>query len=415
MPDDCLVIASQVRAATSLQLDIELCKLFVRDAFSELKERTLWSWLIRHGSVVIPAPYATGTVSFENGSNVATGTGTAWDRSMIGRQFRTDTETPLYTVTDVTAAGTAYMDTAWQSADISTTAYQIIQAYWTPPHDDFFSFITVVDPFRPAQLSLNIDQSFLDSFDPRRTSVSRPVVLSPFDYAPTYNGTITPALQVVGSGTKPAVSGVYAGPNSAFFTVQLLSTGIGGVATFRWRKNEDAWSATTTSSATIGNILPEGLTVSWSPTLSYTSGDTFVSRATTAAYPAAPRFELYPYAGTNITLRYQYLCRYPELDVAGLPRYIPAHVVKEGALGRAARTSSTDERPNPYAQRARAENHEDRFNIQVAELMRQDEEVFARSVQQSISLPFAPLPWGRQFAGYNGYSGGWADWPFPLI
>lgn len=415
MSDTCLQIASEVRAATSLQLDIELCKVFVRDTFSEIKERTLWSWLIKHGSVVIPAPYSTGTVSFENGSNIATGTDTVWDRTMIGRQFRTSTETPLYTITDVPTTGVAYMDNAWQGADIANTAYQIIQAYWTPPHDDFFSFITIVDPFRPCQLNLNIDQSFLDSFDPRRTSVSRPVLLSPFDYAPTYNGTVTAALQVVGTGERPTISGTYSGPNSAFYTVQLLSTGIGGVATFRWRKNEEAWM-TATSNVAIGNLLPEGIVVSWAADLFYTSGDTFVSRATAVSSPDLPRFELYPYAGTDIVLRYQYVCRYPNLDLptTQLPRYIPAHVIKEGALGRAARTSGTDERPNPYAQRARAENHEDRFNVQVAELMRQDEEVFARSVQHTISLPYAPLPWGVGVAGYNGYSG-WADWPFPLI
>jgi hypothetical protein len=397
MRDDFITIASQTHAQTTL--DIELCKLGVRDSWRELLQRNAeWSWLLKRGIVTLPTPYTTGLATFTQYSNTVTGSGTAWDASMIGRQIRSGIGDPFYTVIDVPSPTSLLITPAWaDTTSLTPSAYSIFSAYLTVP-DDFFSFVVVKDPQRSWRLNLHVDQTVLDFFDPKRSSTGQPVCLSAVDYSPSYAGKVYPAIQATGTGGAPLASGTYFGATDAVFVVQITSTGIVDVATFQWKKDNGAWT-TGVPASSLGNILSEGVALTWPTGVSFTNGDVFVVRTSSVSNPGLPRYEIYPYPSQQTILHFQYLATYPDLDDPNvtLPRYIPGNVIKEGALAKVARIPGTNAKSNPYAQRARAENHEARFDVMISELMRQDQEVFCRSVQQDVGLPFAPLPW--MFAG----------------
>lgn len=397
MRDDFSTIASQVYAATGQQIDYGLCEMAVRDSFRELRERVNWSWLLKRGVLTLAAPYSIGLASFTQYGSTVTGSGTSWTASMIGRQIRSGIGDPYYTITSVVSSTSLTIDPPWaDSSSLTPSAYSIFTGYIVPP-DDFFSFVVVKDPQRTHRLHLNIDQSALDLYDPRRSSTGQPILLSPVDYAPSYSGRVygtVPVLQSSSTNPYPTAAGTYTGSADALFVVQILLGGAVDTATFRWKKDSaSSWTSGGVCSS-LGNILPEGVGLSWLAG-TYVASDTFVIRTSAVSNPGLPRFEPWPKPSAQIVLQFQYLSRYPDLDEPGtvLPRFIPGNVVKEGAYAKVARLPGTDAKPNPFAQIARAENYENRFDSMIVELMRQDEEVFVQSIQDDSMLPLFPLPW----------------------
>lgn len=172
-----------------------LARQWVSHAFRRLSERRLWSWLYKEGAFYFPAAYTTGTVAVALNTTTVTGTGTAWDLSMEGRQIRISANTPLYTIQSVDAvAQTLELDRNWLSTTVTAAAYSIYSAYPTVP-SDFHSFITVVDMAQGWQLPWNIGQDELDRIDPWRTNSGVPWLLSFHDnYAGTTATVITPPL-----------------------------------------------------------------------------------------------------------------------------------------------------------------------------------------------------------------------------
>lgn len=390
-------IAAEVRATTTL--DIELCRIAVRDAFRELRDFVNWSWLIKRGVMTIPAAYSTGTASLVQYSDLVNGSGVTWDSSMIGRQFRTSIDDPFYTIIDVLSTTVARISPAWAGSNITASSYSIFTAYITPP-EDFVSFISVKDAQHSWRLNTDVDQSVLDSYDAKRSSSSaQPFCLSLVDYAASYNGKVGPTVVVFeNGGMRPSSSGSYTGATDAIFVIVFEFDGPIDVATFKWKKNNGNFTTGVVASS-LGNILPEGVTLTWATAGDATLGDTYVLRTTAISNPGLPRFELYPYPTSQTILHYQYLSSYPDISDANvqLPIYISGHIIKEGALGRVARIPGTDDKPNPYAQRARGENHEERFVNMLTEAARRDEEVFCRSIQSDLAFPYAPMPWGQSY------------------
>jgi hypothetical protein len=398
-------IASEVHVQTGV--DIEQSRVFVRDSFRELLEMNNWSWMLRRGVLSVAAPYSTGTVTLTHGLPNVTGIGTAWTSALIGLQFRPSINDPLYTISSVQSSTSLALDMGWGGLDATTPiTYRITQTYITPP-DDFFSFLSVAELTHGWRLWLNVDQSVIDRFDPRRASTSStPVLLSPVSYSPSYSGRVFPALNVGDTGSSITTGGTYTGSDDALFTVTITNDGDGDTATFSWRKNDGAF-VTGVDASSLGVELTEGVTVTTPSTSAYIGGDTFVIRVSAVANPGLPRYELYPTPSTSLALPFHYISRYPDIDDYGvvLPRYIPGNVVKESALAKCARYAGSADKPNAYAQVARAENHETRFQEMVVGLMRQDEEVYCRSVQQDTGMPYAPWPWAGGPSGGLGGGG----------
>lgn len=114
---------------------------------------------------------------------------------------------------------------------------------------------------------------------------------------------------------------------------------------------------------------------------------------TASPSPPLPRYEIWPSVQQQYVLSYLYEKRTDDLTDSGatLPRYIPGNVLLESAMAECARwPGPSPERKNPYFNLGVADRHDRAFEMQVAELMRQDEEVDMLNVryQSMLSLPF---------------------------
>lgn len=113
------------------------------------------------------------------------------------------------------------------------------------------------------------------------------------------------------------------------------------------------------------------------------------------ATPPLQRYEVWPYIQQQYVLTYLYVKRHDDLEDSGasLPRTIPGNIVLEGAMAECARwPGPSTERKNPYFNLGLADRTERQFQINVAELMRQDEEIMMQNVryQDMMGMGFAP-------------------------
>lgn len=116
----------------------------------------------------------------------------------------------------------------------------------------------------------------------------------------------------------------------------------------------------------------------------------------TGSGPGVPRYELWPHA-QNRTFPYLYESRATDLQDAGatLPRFIRGDVLLEMALGEAASWPGPKENRNAYYNLANARRHDEKSEVMIAELERQDDETDMQDLIRQYSIPpnFA-VPWG---------------------
>jgi hypothetical protein len=159
----------------------QLAEQFINYAFRDLIEKRKWSWSIAQSQFVFPAAVTTGTVTVVNNSNAVVGLGTAWTTAMIGRQFRTSTLTPVYTIIAVGSPTTLTLDQPWGAASASAQGYKIYIAYQIPP-TDFHAFTTVWDANFSWSLWTDMSQAELNTYDAQRAAQGTPYVVADFDY-----------------------------------------------------------------------------------------------------------------------------------------------------------------------------------------------------------------------------------------
>lgn len=113
--------------------------------------------------------------------------------------------------------------------------------------------------------------------------------------------------------------------------------------------------------------------------------------------PPLPRYELWPHQKQEYVYPFLYETRPPDLEDAGasLPRYIRGDVLLELALAEAARWPGTEGKDNKYNNMKLAEYHEAKATMMIAELEKQDDNVYEDDIsyQTVINMPYAPLPW----------------------
>lgn len=274
-----------------------LARQWISFAFRELVEKRRWSWLLKRQQFFFNQVYATGSVAVTRLSTSVVGTGTTFTAAMVGRQFRTGTNVPVYTIASYTDATHITLNEPYGDATNSSLGYQIWNAYFTVP-SDFHSFLSVWDPLQAWQLYTNWSQMEINAIDPQRTN---------------------------------------SGPS--------------------WVMAQYAYTATS------------------SPT------------------PPLPQYEAWPYQYSDYVLPYLYESRPPDLQDAGatIPRYIRGDVLLEMALAQCARwPGPSREQPNPYFNLALAMQHDKRAEFHVAELERQDDEVYEADVayQAATALPY---------------------------
>lgn len=385
-----------------------LAQDFVTNAFRRLAERRRWSWLVKYGQFITPAVYSTGTVDVFRDSDLIIGTGTSWDATMIGRQFRVGLAAPIYTITNVTSPTNLQIDASFGGSTQQGITYSIYQCFYTVP-DDFHQFVSLWDPAFNWQLMLNIDQSELNIVDAQRANVSNPYVVSFRDYTTAQVGIVGRPLQVLGNGNVPGASGTFTGPASAVFTIEVTTGGIPGTAEYQWKKGSGSY---TTGVVTDGNgdaqELMDGIMVYWPTGLSYTDGDVFIIQATAVPNAGLPRYELWPHQQALKVYPFLYESRPVDISDSGavIPRYIRGDVLVEMALEDVALwPGPSADKPNPHFNPKLAEYHGNKAENMIRWLETQDDDIWVQDIQYrypaiawSMATPLGDARWLQSHA-----------------
>lgn len=374
-------------------LSPKLAQDFVVNAFRRLAEVRRWSWLVKYGQFIAPDVYNTGTVTVVQGSATVTGSGTTFTSAMVGRQFRIGLGAPIYTVATFVSATVITLDSVYGDVSAAVAAYSIFQCFFTVPND-FHSFITMWDASYNWQLILDVPQSDLNQRDAQRSNTGNSYAVSFRDYTSTAAGAVGLVVQAVGSGNDPVSGGTYTGPTDATFVVEITTTGTPGTAVYKWNKNGGTYTTgVTTSGAGTAQSLQDGVTIQFPLAVSYTSGDVFVFSVQQGSAPGLPRYELWPYQMGNHVYPFLYEARPTDIDQTGsvIPNFIRGDVLVEMALADIAMwPGASVEAKNVYFNPQTAAYHQNRADVMIGVLERQDEEVW----MQQISTQYPQLGWG---------------------
>ena len=369
---------------------------WVRTAFEEIAHSKRWSWLYGFGQFLMPALYNTGTVAVTRSSTIVVGTGTVWTTAMVGRQFRTGTNTPIYTIQQVLNATSLVLDSVWGGSTATLQGYRIYQCYVTPP-SDFQAFITVWDPNFNWQLIPDFSQNQLNAADAQRANTGNAYLLAWLDYTSSSIGGVAPPVIVDGSGNVPGSSGNYTGPNDALFTIEITTGGIPGTAIFQWKKDDGTYTTgVPTSVIGAAQALQDGVNVYFPTGFSYTAADVYVISAMAGSNPGTPRYEIWPHQTAQYTYPFLYWKKYPDVSDPSvtIPRQLDSTLIIERALADAAMWPGPTGKANSYYRLDLSDRHMKKYEYLRNEAERNDEESFLANVayQEATAMPFAPIP-----------------------
>jgi hypothetical protein len=164
-------------------------------AFRKLWDRRLWSWQIGQGQFIMNAVYGTGNVDVSLGSFTVTGHGTIFTAAMAGRQFRTGTQSPIYTIATFVDPTHITLTQPWGGATALAQNFSIYNAYVTVP-TDFEKFLTLWDPLMNWQLQLNVNQVELNMWDAQRANTGTAYCVSFRDYDTVFNTPPLPRYEI---------------------------------------------------------------------------------------------------------------------------------------------------------------------------------------------------------------------------
>jgi hypothetical protein len=388
-------------------LPTTLAQQFINSRFRDIRRKRLWSWRVGSNQIITPNIYSTGLATATIGSNVVTGTGTAWNASQVGLQFMFGSTAPIYTITEVTSPTSLLLDLPFGGVIslAAPTGYQIFYGYITPPAD-FQDFLSVKDVLNNYRLQLHLSQEYLDSIDAQRATRGNAYGIADFRYAssPTL-GSVSAVAVAVGSNLDPApvTFGTYTGMTDSIFVFTVTTGGLTGTALFSWSKDNGTVN-TNTPTTSAGFLLQEGVMIQWPAGVVYVPGDVFVSKVRPGYAITGPQYELWPYNMSARVYPFLYDKRFPDLnDPNGLvPPFIDPDVLVKGALADVCRWKGTVGQANPMYGLDIAMSFEKEFQAKVAEMEREDDEVYCADVRYQMEsfslLEYAPFPYGADWA-----------------
>lgn len=378
----------------------DLSQDLIRDAFNQLVARRQWSWLTKPNTFYAPTYVTTGTISTTNGSAVVTGSGTAWTAGYTGIQMRIGSvggsAYPTYSIIQVPSTTSIVLDRPWVGPSLTGSQYTIFQCYFPVP-SDFQEFYSVINPTANYRLNHLATQAEFDSYDPQRAQSGIAYALAFYDFTQNSQGSITPAVQVNGTGTAPVSTTTvgYSYPQASLYSIKITTGGDSGTAEFSWAQDSGTTSATgiLTDSAPVD--LSNGVQA-YFPTGTYVVGDIFVI----ACYPdttrGVARYEMWPRpVDTPYTYPYLYIVKLPDLtdESPTLPPPIASRgdVLVEMALTNLALWPGTSNQPNPYRDVSVSNVHRITAEKLIYELEKKDDEIAIKDLVYQ-GLPFMG-PW----------------------
>jgi hypothetical protein len=394
-------------------LPTTLAQQFIRARFRDVRRKRLWSWRVGQSQFITPNVYSTGLASATLNSNVITGSGTGWTSALVGLQFRFGLVAPIYTIVEVDSTTQLLLDQPFGGIiSVNPTGYQIFMGYLTPPAD-FQDFISVRDTFNNYRLATHLSQEFLDSIDAQRATSGNAYGIADFRYSssPTL-GSVSPAAVAVGLNTDPSpvTSGTYLGRTDSIFVFTVTTGGATGAAIFSWAKDNGSVNAGIVTTAA-PFLTQEGVNIQWPAGVNYVLNDIFVCKVRPGFAITAPQYEIWPYGMSQRVYPFMYDKRFPDIDDPNglVPPFIDADVLVKGALADVCRWKGTETRANPMYGLDTAIVFEKEFQAKVAEMEREDDEVYCIDVRyqmESFSLmEYAPFPFGANWAQSHAVAG----------
>jgi len=415
--DDYTSLWHRLQLRTGSGIGPDLAQDYIRDAFNQFVERREWSWLMR-SSAFFPPVYATpGTVAVAPNQTTVTGSGTSFDASLVGKQWRIGsaiaTNYPTYTIAAVPSTTSLVLSQPWIGPTLTGMGYQLFQCYFPVP-DDFQYFYSIVNATAAYRLWHNGTQAQLDIDDPQRIQVGISYKAAFYDYTSNYVGTVDPVLQVHGSGASPISTTTvgYQYPSNSIYTVEITTGGASGVAVFKWKQDSGTYTTGVTTSTTPLD-LSNGVQV-YFPVGTYVNGDVFVIQAIAGVTSGVPRYELWP-RPINAQYCYQFLyaAKLPDLsdERPQLPDFVARRgdVILEMALANCAKFPGTETTRNPYFNLQAAQMHAAKAETLIYEMEKKDDD----TAMKDLSFFTLPYFWGPYFDGawnqnhaiYGGYAG----------
>ena len=186
------------------KMPVDYAYTCVSRAYKDVRRQNLWSFLLFDANWTTPSIVNAGTVTVTQGSKTVvfdaaasaaiTAIG-AFPSAVTQRQFRIGIGT-IYNIWAIsTAIGgivTLTLDRNSQEASGAGVTYMIYQVYYAAPMQDFWAWLSVLDPTNMSELVTNKSRSWLNGEDAQRTVFYLPTHVVPYQKdlnpaSPTFN------------------------------------------------------------------------------------------------------------------------------------------------------------------------------------------------------------------------------------
>jgi len=182
-------------------MDPEAVKQQLNAHIRKIYDRRTWYGLMVRGQIATTGFILGGACTVTNGTNLVQGIGTAWDYSVVGKQFRNGYNSPPYTIIQVDPVNQVLaLEMPWASPSISPASYFIQQNYY-PIGPNIKYIHTAKNLLMAWRLQLGMNQQSLDSIDPWRVSTLSPSAL--VQMPPDANGNYQVELYPVPAIVQP--------------------------------------------------------------------------------------------------------------------------------------------------------------------------------------------------------------------
>jgi hypothetical protein len=152
-------------------IDPMLVKRLINNNYRKVIERRNWYGLLTRGQISTPQFTSSGQATVTNGWNQVQGTGTQWYPNLIGQQFRIGFTNPFQTIVNVDpAAQTLTLDMPYGAQSITTSGYQIVQA-WVTLGANIRYILDAVNQQQGWRMEVNVPQQTVNETDTWRTNV----------------------------------------------------------------------------------------------------------------------------------------------------------------------------------------------------------------------------------------------------
>lgn len=159
------------------KLPLEAAKTFVKDAYKDIRRKSLWSFQLYDSNWTSPALINAGTATTVLGSDqvvLSAAAAAAVIASITAstpinqRQFRVGIQT-ICNINSFDGVNTLTIDRNYPDPSSTATAYNIYQLYYPAPYVDHLTFVSIRNMVMPTDLILEMTRSWLDEQDPQRT------------------------------------------------------------------------------------------------------------------------------------------------------------------------------------------------------------------------------------------------------